>query len=229
MIKMQLTLNPSELDHMAEDFYGYGRWDAPFWFIGPEAGMAKTGDSLEQRFQSWETLEFEPVVDCAAHHRGFGLTKWHQPHPPTQATWRKLICLLLAFKGQPNGIEAIRVYQRDEWGSSTGETCLIELSGLASPNMRTQQDRTTFLTRRMKRIREEMLIHLPEFVVMYGEGQRLEWEKIAGTKFDSNGLCRAGRTAVAVALHPVSLGLGNEYWTTLGRLLQSTVRSSSEV
>jgi hypothetical protein len=81
----------------------------------------------------------------------------------------------------------------------------------------------------MKRIREEMLIHLPEFVVMYGEGQRLEWEKIAGTKFDSNGLCRAGRTAVAVALHPVSLGLGNEYWTTLGRLLQSTVRSSSEV
>jgi hypothetical protein len=157
MTQSELTLNPPDLDRMAEHFYGYGRWDAPYWFIGPEAGMAKTGDSLERRFQSWETLEFKPVVDCAAHHRGFGLTKWHQPHPPTQETWRKLIRLLLAFKGQPNDIETVRVYQRDEWGSSTGETCVIELSGLASPDMRTPQDRTTFLTRRMKRIREEVL------------------------------------------------------------------------
>jgi hypothetical protein len=23
----------SELAHMAEDFFGNGRWDAPFWFI----------------------------------------------------------------------------------------------------------------------------------------------------------------------------------------------------
>jgi hypothetical protein len=24
---------------MARGFYGYGRWDAPYWFIGPEPGM----------------------------------------------------------------------------------------------------------------------------------------------------------------------------------------------
>jgi len=27
-------LSPTELTHMAEHFYGYGRWGAPFWFIG---------------------------------------------------------------------------------------------------------------------------------------------------------------------------------------------------
>jgi hypothetical protein len=29
----------SELDHMAEHFFGYGRWDAPFWFIDSEAAL----------------------------------------------------------------------------------------------------------------------------------------------------------------------------------------------
>src|ERR1035438_9104836 len=33
----------SELAAMAEHFFGYGRWDAPFWFIGSEAGMDKGG------------------------------------------------------------------------------------------------------------------------------------------------------------------------------------------
>jgi len=34
---------------MAEQLFGYGRWDAPFWFIGPEAGMGQDGtDNLGQ-------------------------------------------------------------------------------------------------------------------------------------------------------------------------------------
>jgi hypothetical protein len=205
---------------MAGHFYGYGRWDAPFWFIGPEAGMAKTGDSLERRYQSWKTLEFQPVVDCHAHHRGFGFSKWHQPHPPTQATWRQLIRLLLSYKGQPTDLETIRLYQRDQWGSSTGETCVIELLGLASPNMRTPQDRTTFLSRRMARIREEAQVRSGEFIVMYGIGQREEWEWIAGAKFDSDGICRMGKTPVALAFHPVAPGSTNDYWVNLGKRLR---------
>jgi hypothetical protein len=216
-------LRPSELDHMAEYFFGYGRWDAPFWFIGPEPGGAHSGDNLEQRYQSWKGLGFEPVVDCAAHHRGIPLTKWHQPRPPTQATWRQLIRLLLSYKGEPTDIEAIRAYQRDKWGNSTGETCVIELSGLASPNLRTPQARTTFLSRRIERIREEALTHNPEFIVMYGVGQRKEWEQIAGTTFDSNGTCRIEKTVAAIAPHPVTPGLGNEYWLALGLTLRCIV------
>jgi hypothetical protein len=132
---------------MAEHFFGYGRWDAPYWFIGPEAGMGKDGrDDLAARYESWTQLGCAPVVDCEKHHRGFGFTKWHKPHPPTQPTWRQLIRLLLAYKGMNTDLNSIREYQREKWGSSTGETCVIELCGISAPSMATQQDRTTFLS-----------------------------------------------------------------------------------
>lgn len=220
-------LSPTELAHMAEDFYGYGRWEAPYWFIGPEAGMGKDyDDSLAARYDSWKQLGFAPIVDCAAHHRGFGFTEWHKPHPPTQPTWRQLIRLLLFYKGEPTDIEAIRAYQRDKWGSSTGETCVIELSGLAAPSMQTAQDRTTFLSKRIERIREAALKYAPEFIVMYGKGQRSEWERITQSEFNSNGLCHMEKTVVALAIHPVAPKLTCEYWVNLGRLLQSTVGGS---
>lgn len=214
-------LAPIELAHMAEHFFGYGRWDAPYWFIGPEAGMGKDGiDSLAARYESWKKLRCESVVDCEKHHRGFGFTRWHQNHPPTQSTWRQLIRLLLAYNGTNPTLDAIREYQRTEWGSVIGETCVIELSGLAAPNMRTEQDRTTFLSKRIERIREAALKHAPEFIVMYGDGHREAWERIAGGRFDSNGLCRMESTVAAIALHPVTRGLGNEYWVNLGLLLR---------
>jgi hypothetical protein len=42
----------SELAHMVEHFYGYGRWDAPFWFVGPEAGMGKDGRDRRRAYQA---------------------------------------------------------------------------------------------------------------------------------------------------------------------------------
>ncbi len=217
---------------MAEHFYGYGRWDAPYWFLGPEAGMSKDGiDSLFARYESWKQLGCAPVVDCEKHHRGFGFTKWHRHHPPTQATWRQLIRLLLAYKGLPADTEAIREYQRTQWGSETGETCVIELSGLAAPSMLEERDRATFLSRRIDQIRQMVREHSPLFVVMYGESHRATWERIADSRFDSNGLCWMGTTVVAIAVHPTAprpaaKGLVNEYWVSLGRLLQSTVTGS---
>jgi hypothetical protein len=86
-----------ELAQMAEHFFGYGRWEAPYWFIGREAAMDNDGkNSLAARYDSWKQLGCFPVVDCAAHHRGFGhrgfgFTKWHQPHPPTRRTWRQFM------------------------------------------------------------------------------------------------------------------------------------------
>jgi len=74
----QIELGTCDIVRMAQDFYGYGRWDAPYWFIGPEAGMGKDGkDNLVARYDSWKQLGCAPVVDCEKHHRGFGFTKWH--------------------------------------------------------------------------------------------------------------------------------------------------------
>ena len=35
-----------KIARMPEEFFACGRWGAPFWFIGPEAGMARNGDDL---------------------------------------------------------------------------------------------------------------------------------------------------------------------------------------
>lgn len=216
-----MSLSQQELAHMAEHFFGYGRWDAPYWFVGPEAGMSKDGiDTLSARYSSWKQLGCAEVVDCKKHHLGFGFTKWHQEHPPTQPTWRQLIRLLLTYKGLPADTEAIREYQRTQWGSETGESGVIELSGLAAPNMSEQRDRATFLARRIERIRQKVREHHPVFVLMYGESHRAEWERIANSRFDSHGLCWMGGTVLVIAPHPVTRGLISEYWASLGRDLR---------
>jgi hypothetical protein len=58
----------------------------------------------------------------------------------------------------------------------------------------------------------------------YGAGQRDSWEQITGVTFDSNGLCRIGKTVAVIAPHPVTRGLGNEYWLTMGRSLRKATR-----
>ena len=35
-----LSNEQSDLSEMALRWYGYGRWDCPYWFIGPEPGQA---------------------------------------------------------------------------------------------------------------------------------------------------------------------------------------------
>jgi hypothetical protein len=225
---MQSQVGKGNLAYMAERFFGYGSWDAPYWFVGPEASMGKDGiDSIAARFESWQRLGGGGVVDCSKHHLGFGMTKWHQSHPPTQATWRQLIRLLLAYKGTNPNLDDIRAYQRDHWGQENGETCVIELSGLPAPNMRVPRERLRFLSRRVERVRQQMLEHRPAFVVMYGAGQRDQWGQIAGGSFDSDGFCWVEGTVAAIAPHPVSHGTGNEFWQGLGRRLRATVDDSS--
>jgi hypothetical protein len=64
---------------------------------------------------------------------------------------------------------------------------------------------------------------------MYGIRQRKAWEQIAGTNFDSIGICHVGKTVAAIARHPVTVGLGKEYWVTLGRSLRDIVGGVSKV
>jgi hypothetical protein len=227
--RVQTLNSPSDILQIAEHFFGYGRWDAPFWFIGPEAGMGKDGkDSLAARYESWKQLGCAPIVDCAAHHRGFGFTKWHQNRPPTQATWRQLIRLLLVYKGVNPNLDDIRAYQRDHWGREDDESCVIELSGFPAPNMRVPRDRLSFLSRRVDRIRQEARNHHPEFILMYGTGRREEWERIAGGEFDAHGFRWMDGTLAAIVPHPVSRGVGKDFWEGLGRRLRRAKNSMAD-
>jgi hypothetical protein len=133
---------------------------------------------------------------------------------------------MLSYKartGQACDIEAIREYQITKWGYSSAEACVIELSGLASPNLGTERDRTRFLASRVERIKREILRvqevssgSVPEFVVMYGAKNLREWEQIAGGEFDGNGLRMINGTLAVVTPAPTAHGIGNNYWERLG-------------
>lgn len=216
---------------MACGSYGYGSWHAPYWFIGPEQGMGphENGD-IKSRIHCWRQHGSLELNDCRDFHRCIREVRWHfkEPRVKLQGTWRPLLLLLMTFLGRPADKESLRSYQRDRWGALDGETCVIELSGLAAPNMMEAQDTTPFLRQRIEAIRNRIRDHRPKLVVMYGKEKKPSWEQIAEREFPCEPtpfFCK-GPTLLAMAPHPVwPIKVGgkyvvNEYWIGLGQKLR---------
>src|ERR1035438_3752433 len=118
---------------LARECYGYGRWDAPYWFIGLEQGQDKReNDAVNPRYEVFLELGRDGLCDAAEFHthpKIATLTKpwFRERNPPTQSTWRYLILLLKAYLGEDTRLDSCRVYQRDRWGKSggVGETGVI--------------------------------------------------------------------------------------------------------
>jgi hypothetical protein len=233
------------LYEMARKSYGYGRWDSPYWFIGPEQGVGDHERSdlqraLELRCKCWGELGGKELNDCREFHRCIGEMRWHFKTPKVnlQPTWRPLLLLMMTFMGRPTDKDCLRAYQRDRWGMLEGETCVIELSGLAAPNAGRALDTSAFLEERIQAICQRMRTHRPELVIMYGREQMESWDAIAravaGRTFPDNTETDLPKTNILVhactALcctphpsRPVRDGdryLGNEYWTRLGLKLR---------
>jgi hypothetical protein len=224
----------TNLNEMARRSYGYGRWDSPYWFIGPEQGVgAHENDieaSLERRATAWVRLGRLDLNDCRKFHCEIGEKNWHcRETVKLQKTWRPLLLLLMAYRGESTSKESLRDYQRDCWGMLDGETCVIELSGLAAPNAEEATDTSPYLPERINVIRERIREHRPRLVVMYGLDHRPPLEQIAEAKIPREPapfFCK-GPTLIALAPHPVSrikVGdkyVGNDYWIDLGKKLRN--------
>jgi hypothetical protein len=220
-------MDDAALREMARDCYGYGRWSAPYWFIGPEQGQGR--DDLCRRFEVWKKLNQDGLCDCREFHHGIDEVKWHRnTRPPLQRTWDKLIILLMTFKEQPTGkTEHRRAYQRNEWAMTHGETCVIELSGLAAHDLNVDRGtwRVDFLDQRIKVIRKRIEENVPKFVVMYGAAQNAAWREIAGRELAFGQVVEFNGTAFVMAAHPVSnQGVSNNYWSGLGVQIRKHVR-----
>ena len=235
----------------ARSWYGYGRWDAQYWFIGPEPGMrADEGEKLLERCSAWERLGSLELMGCFEHHDAFDYLKWHNRttrmkvpvqnrthRPPMQATWRQLIRLLLAYKGERADNDAIGDYQCELWGSLNGEVCAPELSALAARSFSVKRDRTTYLDERTEHLRKRLVENVPQFVIMYGGGERLqsEWNYIAsGIRGESPftiesfagwqaGFYSDGKTTFVRAAHPVNAGSAappDDFWRGIAEKLR---------
>jgi hypothetical protein len=147
---------------------------APYWFIGPEQGMAQhENDDLKLRVEAWLRFGGPELCDCHAFHGRIGQKQWHQDTPRLQSTWRPFMLLLMTLLGKRADNDSLRAYQRDRWGRlSGGETCVIELSGLAANNSTVLRERDLFRRERIEVIRQRILVYKPALVVMYGVNEK---------------------------------------------------------
>ena len=212
-----------ELD-MARHSYGYGRWDAPYWFIGPEQGKGpKEPADNSPRVKAWLELGAPELCDCFDFHQLIGEENWHKAKPKPQTTWKPLILLLLAYRDMEISSGALRAYQRDRWGRVVeGETCVIELSGLAARSLTVPIDRQRFRQERVETIRQRIDTYEPALVVMYGDSKerREQWEMIAGKAFPPNNNLKRGNSLIALAPHPASFQLTDLEWRAMGARLR---------
>ncbi len=221
---------------MAQTSYGYGRWDAKCWFIGPELGMSKDEDELASRVAAWRSRGSRDLDDCHEYHRHIQEFRWHGHNgkrPVLQRTWAKLLITLMAYEGLPSDLESRKTYQASKWGSLLGDVSVIELSGVPAHNEKVERDRESFLESRIEVIRKKMETHTPEFVLLYGKSASCAraWDVMtrgAEPLSIQDGtiakISKYGKSFVAWSPHPVSYGLKSDHWETLGLTLRELNR-----
>jgi hypothetical protein len=193
----------------AERWFGYGRWAAPYWFVGMEPG----GEDDARVYETWNELGAPELLDLKAHSEKCEDMRWLVEHPPLQATWKQLIRMALGYEEAPSDTEDVRRYQRDRLGRSDADTLLIELSAVNAPSLSAHvAERESHRAERIATIRRRMEENRPKFVVFYGVGYRGEYEKVVGGPFDGDGYRWHGTTLCALVRHPAARSSSPASW-----------------
>jgi len=216
---------------LARHCYGFGSWGGKYVFIGPEQGG--THQKMTKRADAFRKLDLDKdgLCDCREFHQEIyepGDRDWHRSEPPPtplQSTWHYLILTLMSYEGMIKSDKPLpgqtpseyqrpfRKYQRDEWGRSNGETCVIERSGInAKSFVESAALRASFsqaecaefeaiLRRRVEHITARIREGKAEFVVIYSKSQHSYWGDLrkAGSRIceSQNEIFRVGPTLVA--------------------------------
>jgi hypothetical protein len=227
------------IEAYSKQFFGYGRWDAPVWFIGLEEAGAGTPAELQARLTAWDQRGRRELEDAPAFYPACGHHQWHGPGATLQRTWRQLIRILLLARGEPVGEAALLEYQQHSLGASTNNLCLTELSPLPARNQvhwpyaahanmpawlnTREQFMQTIGIGRIATLRERISMHRPCVVVFYFWRFRHYAEAIAGGEFNRIipekllGLERNG-TAYFITGHPAAKYLDPDaYFAELGQ------------
>lgn len=196
-----LTQNQIEYrlkDKHSRNYFGYGRWNSPYWFIGLESGGKEREDIS---ISAWEKMGMGELLDCKLHHFNMGIDKHHKDNPVAGQTFRKLIKIFLAFKnGKEPHIKEINEYMKSSWGSATGETLVINISATPAQNIKIKvKNRDKYHEDRISYIIQKIKENKPVFVIIYGKAQFKYWSNL---NFDSNYNSKIGDTIIKGIMHP---------------------------
>ena len=185
----------------AQRWYGYGRWSAPYWFVGMEPG----GEEDPRVYSSWHEIGEPELLDLKQHSEACHDMKWVGEHPPLQSTWKQLIRIVLGYEGKPADNDDVRAYQRDRLGRTDGQTLLAEISSVNAKSLGvTVPEREAHRAERIATIRRHLEVHQPEFAVFYGLSYRDDYAAIAGGSFDESGYQWNGSTLCSLVRHPAA-------------------------
>jgi hypothetical protein len=220
-------------------FHGFGTYDGRYWFIGMEPGGGESEEDIARRLEAWDRRGRPELDDVAEYHALTGHTRLFDEKPKLQSTWKGLMMIALAAEGQPAGDADLQAYQRDRLGRPDGETCLLELLPLSSPNtgrwlygsisaIPYLKDRKTYRARMtpvgVRRLARAMALHRPEVVVFYSRTYRDTWKEIAGpvdwqTNEDGVEYARRDGTLLVITHHPAAWGVPWDHFTRVGRFI----------
>lgn len=231
--------NDQLLEALINNFYGYGNYQAPHWFIGVKEGGSDTHLEVGRRLEVWDSRGRRELENVAAYHRAMDMSDFFDHRPKSQPTWRRLIRIALTAQGQSCNPETICNYQQSKLGTEDGETCLLNLLPLPSPDKKpwlyAEHSTLPYLTSRptykkqvtslrITHLQERITQYYPKAIVFHGLKYLAEWKKIAGVEFQeaSAGINTAsnGRTLFIAVKSPTARGLGNEYFQQVGKLIK---------
>jgi hypothetical protein len=151
---LQEPRNRDGFENFVEKKFGYGTWNAPYWFVGPEEGGGGNCVELATRIIAWCGLagadpDYNGLLNLREYCDEIGETRFHGENARPQRTWNKLLGLLghpgadnnaPQWYGHGLGNPDWRLsFQRDFLAQPGVEphgrrVALLDISPLASPN-----------------------------------------------------------------------------------------------
>ncbi|SRR5260221_4875863 len=139
------------LQTYTNQFFGFGRWDAPVWFVGIEEAGNPTPEQLNHRLSVWDQRGRRSLEDAPTFYPAVGQVYWHGDHAHLQRTWRQLIRMLLLARGERDTEVALLACQQNLFGTFSGSVCLTELSPMPAPSHRRWPHAPEWLVSRLSR------------------------------------------------------------------------------
>ena len=227
-------------------FYGYGNPKGPYWFIGMEEGCGPDWDTdVRPRFEQWKDRGRKQTEHLRDFHLAIGVTKhWKRVNGrpvKVQFTWRRLIETILAARGDVVTDESVSEYQAAELGTLDGQSCLLELLPLPSPNVKgfgyehlaNEQypyfaDRSLYrehiMEARIANLRRLIADNNPRHVVLYGKSYQRKWnDLVMNSRWHVDAQvqrCRLFKSNVWLVPHPAAHKIPRGLFVALGEKMR---------
>ncbi len=147
-------INVIKLKYYIENFYGYGNWDSPYYFIGMEEGGGSDYNLVNEKIENYYYFGVDRgnnffIKEKLIDNYGFQIFMMPEalreiqffrlnPLPNLQSTWKPSIKMLMTYNDLTVNDDEMRLFQRLHFGSNQTpyKHALIDLLPLPSPGLK---------------------------------------------------------------------------------------------